>query len=103
MRGSGGVSTGAGPDPQTADRRGEIDILVGLSEVYRRYHREAPAIAAIEQALAMARELGDRAARRAASPTGSISDPPGMASLSKRRPMPRRRYAWPGRLATRSC
>jgi tetratricopeptide (TPR) repeat protein len=46
---------------QTADRQGEIDILVGLSEVYRRDHREAPAIAAIEQALAMARELGDRA------------------------------------------
>ena len=46
---------------QTADRRGEIDILVGLSELYRRYHREAPAIATIEQALAMARELGDRA------------------------------------------
>jgi class 3 adenylate cyclase/tetratricopeptide (TPR) repeat protein len=46
---------------QTADRQGEIDLLVGLSEVYRREHREAPAIAAIEQALAMARELGDRA------------------------------------------
>jgi class 3 adenylate cyclase/tetratricopeptide (TPR) repeat protein len=46
---------------QTADRRGEIDILVGLSAMYRRSHREAPAIAAIEQALAMARELGDRA------------------------------------------
>jgi tetratricopeptide (TPR) repeat protein len=46
---------------QTADRRGEIDILVALSLVYRRYHREAPAIAAIEQALAMARELGDQA------------------------------------------
>jgi hypothetical protein len=29
--------------------------------VYRRGHREAPAIAAIEQGLAMARELGDRA------------------------------------------
>jgi class 3 adenylate cyclase/tetratricopeptide (TPR) repeat protein len=46
---------------QTADRRGEIDILVELSEVYRRYHRAEPAIAGIEQALAMARELGDRA------------------------------------------
>jgi class 3 adenylate cyclase/tetratricopeptide (TPR) repeat protein len=46
---------------QTEDRRGEIDIRVGLSEVYRRDHREEPAIAAIEQALAMARELGDRA------------------------------------------
>jgi tetratricopeptide (TPR) repeat protein len=34
---------------------------VELSEVYRRGHREAPAIAAIEQALAMARALGDRA------------------------------------------
>jgi len=46
---------------QTADRRGEIDILVGLSWLYRRYHREAPAIAAVERALAMARELDDRA------------------------------------------
>ena len=46
---------------QTADRRGEINILAALSLVYRRYHREAPAIASIEQALAMARELGDRA------------------------------------------
>ena len=27
---------------QTADRRSEIDILVGLSQVYRRSHREAP-------------------------------------------------------------
>jgi class 3 adenylate cyclase/tetratricopeptide (TPR) repeat protein len=46
---------------QTADRQGEIDILIGLSEGYRRDHREAPAIAAIEQALALARELGDQA------------------------------------------
>jgi class 3 adenylate cyclase/tetratricopeptide (TPR) repeat protein len=46
---------------QTADRRGEIDLLAALSLVYRRYHREAPAVASIEQALAMARELGDRA------------------------------------------
>jgi tetratricopeptide (TPR) repeat protein len=46
---------------QTEDRRGEIDIRVGLSEVYRRDHRETPALAAIEQALTMARALGDRA------------------------------------------
>jgi tetratricopeptide (TPR) repeat protein len=46
---------------QTADRRGEVDILFGLCEVYRRSHREEPAIVSIEQALAMARELGDRA------------------------------------------
>jgi tetratricopeptide (TPR) repeat protein len=46
---------------QTADRRGDINILVGLSRVYIRSHREAPAVASIEQALAMARELGDRA------------------------------------------
>ena len=46
---------------QTADRQGEIAILVALSEVYRRDHREAPAIAAIEQALALARALGDQA------------------------------------------
>jgi class 3 adenylate cyclase/tetratricopeptide (TPR) repeat protein len=46
---------------QTADRRGEIDILVGLSNVYFSSHREAPAIATIEQALVLVRELGDRA------------------------------------------
>ena len=46
---------------QTADRRGEIDILVGLGGMYVRYHREGPATATIEQALVMARELGDRA------------------------------------------
>jgi tetratricopeptide (TPR) repeat protein len=46
---------------QTADQQGEIDVLVGLSAMYRRSHREAPAVATIEQALAMARELDDRA------------------------------------------
>jgi class 3 adenylate cyclase/tetratricopeptide (TPR) repeat protein len=46
---------------QTADRHGEIAILAELSEVYRRAHRDAPAVAAIEQALALARALGDRA------------------------------------------
>jgi tetratricopeptide (TPR) repeat protein len=46
---------------QTADRHGEIALLAELSEVYRREHRDAPAVAAIEQALAMARALGDRA------------------------------------------
>jgi len=46
---------------QTADRHGEIALLVAVSEVYRRDHREAAAVAAIEQALALARVLGDRA------------------------------------------
>jgi tetratricopeptide (TPR) repeat protein len=46
---------------QTADRQDEIALLVELSEVYRREHREAPAIVAIEQALARARALGDQA------------------------------------------
>ena len=46
---------------QTADRQGEIDILVGLSEVYRRDHREAPAIAAIEQGLALTQGHPDQA------------------------------------------
>src|SRR5215813_6898733 len=32
---------------QTADRRGEIDLLAALSLVYRMYHRETPAIASI--------------------------------------------------------
>jgi tetratricopeptide (TPR) repeat protein len=46
---------------QTADRRGEIDILAGLTRVYDSSHREAPANATNEQALVLARELGDRA------------------------------------------
>jgi class 3 adenylate cyclase/tetratricopeptide (TPR) repeat protein len=46
---------------QTADRRGEIDLLVGLCGAYIRSHQRDPALAAIEPALAMARELGDRA------------------------------------------
>jgi tetratricopeptide (TPR) repeat protein len=46
---------------ETADRRGEIDLLVGLCGAYIRSHHRDPALAAIEQALAMTRELGDRA------------------------------------------
>jgi tetratricopeptide (TPR) repeat protein len=46
---------------QAGDRRGEIDILVGLSGVYNSAHREEPATAYSEQALTMARELNDRA------------------------------------------
>jgi class 3 adenylate cyclase/tetratricopeptide (TPR) repeat protein len=46
---------------QTADRRGEIDLLVGLCGAYIRSHQRDPALAAIEPALAMTRELGDRA------------------------------------------
>jgi class 3 adenylate cyclase/tetratricopeptide (TPR) repeat protein len=46
---------------RTADRRGEIDILVRLSVAYKRFPREAPVITTIEQALAMARDLDDRA------------------------------------------
>src|SRR5262245_12811877 len=45
---------------QTADRRGEIDILVGLCGAYIRSHNRDPALEAIEQALAMTRELSDR-------------------------------------------
>jgi class 3 adenylate cyclase/tetratricopeptide (TPR) repeat protein len=46
---------------QTADRRGEIDLLVGLCGAYIRSHQRDPALVAIEQALAITRELGDRA------------------------------------------
>jgi class 3 adenylate cyclase/tetratricopeptide (TPR) repeat protein len=46
---------------QTVDRRGETDILVELTRVYDVSHREAPASATNEQALVLARELGDRA------------------------------------------
>ncbi len=43
------------------DRRGEIEVLVGLSNVYNYYHRGEPAIDYNEQALTIARELEDRA------------------------------------------
>jgi class 3 adenylate cyclase/tetratricopeptide (TPR) repeat protein len=46
---------------QTADRRGEIDILVGLCGAYIRAHDRDPALVSIEQALAMTRALRDRA------------------------------------------
>ena len=48
---------------QVGDRRGEIEILVGLSHVYNWYHRPEPALAYNDQALAMARELGDQASQ----------------------------------------
>ncbi|MBI4245679.1 MAG: tetratricopeptide repeat protein, partial [Candidatus Rokubacteria bacterium] len=46
---------------RTGDRRREIEILVGLSGVYNWYHRPKPALEYNEQALALARELDDRA------------------------------------------
>jgi tetratricopeptide (TPR) repeat protein len=46
---------------QTADRRSEIDILARLSVAYKRSPQEALVLTTIEQALAMARDLGDRA------------------------------------------
>ena len=48
---------------QVGDRRGEIEILAGLSHVYTWYHRPEPALAYNDQALAMARELGDQASQ----------------------------------------
>jgi class 3 adenylate cyclase/tetratricopeptide (TPR) repeat protein len=45
---------------QVGDRRSEIEILVALTYVYHFYHRGDPAIATIEQALAIAQELDDR-------------------------------------------
>jgi class 3 adenylate cyclase/tetratricopeptide (TPR) repeat protein len=48
---------------QVGDRRGEIEILAGLSHVYNWYHRPEPALAYNDQALAMARELGDQASQ----------------------------------------
>jgi len=50
---------------QAGDRRHEIEILVGLSNLYNWYHRQEPAMAYNDQALAMARELGDQAAQAA--------------------------------------
>ncbi len=46
---------------RAGDRRREIEVLVGLSGVYNYWHRGEPAIEYNEQALAIARELEDRA------------------------------------------
>jgi class 3 adenylate cyclase/tetratricopeptide (TPR) repeat protein len=46
---------------QVGDRRSEMDMLVALSSVYHFYHRPEPALERIDDALAMARELDDRA------------------------------------------
>ncbi|MFQ5897200.1 MAG: adenylate/guanylate cyclase domain-containing protein [Candidatus Methylomirabilia bacterium] len=46
---------------RVGDRPREIEILVALSGVYTFYHRPEPAMEYNEQALAIARELGDRA------------------------------------------
>jgi class 3 adenylate cyclase/tetratricopeptide (TPR) repeat protein len=48
---------------QVGDRWGEIEILAGLSNVYNFNHRPEPAMAYNDQALAMARELGDQASQ----------------------------------------
>jgi tetratricopeptide (TPR) repeat protein len=48
---------------RVGDRRHEIEILAGLSNMYIFYHRAEPAMASIEQALAMARELDDQASQ----------------------------------------
>ncbi|HSF30305.1 MAG TPA: hypothetical protein VLK82_07520 [Candidatus Tectomicrobia bacterium] len=43
------------------DRRGELEVLVGLSTVYNQYHRAEQAMEYNDHALAIARELDDRA------------------------------------------
>jgi class 3 adenylate cyclase/tetratricopeptide (TPR) repeat protein len=48
---------------QSGDRWREIAILAGLSNVYNFHHHPEPAMAYNDQALAMARELGDQAAQ----------------------------------------
>jgi class 3 adenylate cyclase/tetratricopeptide (TPR) repeat protein len=46
---------------QAGDRRGEVEMLLGLSLTYNLYHRGEEALAHAEQALGLARQLGDRA------------------------------------------
>ena len=46
---------------QAGDRRGEVDSLVGLAQVYNYWHRPEPALRWIDQALQLARELDERA------------------------------------------
>jgi class 3 adenylate cyclase/tetratricopeptide (TPR) repeat protein len=48
---------------RVGDRRREIEILAGLSNVYNLYHRPEPAMAYNDQALVLARELGYQAAQ----------------------------------------
>jgi class 3 adenylate cyclase/tetratricopeptide (TPR) repeat protein len=48
---------------RVGDRRREIEILAGLSNLYNFYHRPEPAMAYNDQALALSRELGDQAAQ----------------------------------------
>jgi class 3 adenylate cyclase/tetratricopeptide (TPR) repeat protein len=45
---------------QANDQRGEVDILIGLSWVHYNAHREEPAAAYNEQAMALARQLDDK-------------------------------------------
>jgi class 3 adenylate cyclase/tetratricopeptide (TPR) repeat protein len=45
---------------QAGERRGEVEALLGLSNVYNFAHQGDPAMASIEQALAIAKELADR-------------------------------------------
>jgi tetratricopeptide (TPR) repeat protein len=47
------------------DRRREIELLAGLSTVYTLYHRPELAMTYSDQALALARELGDQASQAA--------------------------------------
>jgi class 3 adenylate cyclase/tetratricopeptide (TPR) repeat protein len=46
---------------QVGDRRREMEILAGLSMIHNWYHRPGPALEYGDQALAIARELDDRA------------------------------------------
>jgi tetratricopeptide (TPR) repeat protein len=46
---------------QVGDRRREMEILAGLSTIHNWYHRPEPALEYGDQALAIARELDDRA------------------------------------------
>jgi class 3 adenylate cyclase/tetratricopeptide (TPR) repeat protein len=46
---------------QIGDRRAEVEILIGLADVYYVYHRPDQALASNQEAGAIARELGDAA------------------------------------------
>ncbi len=48
---------------RAGNRQQEIEILIGLSQVYNWWHRPEPALKYSEQALTIARELGDRASQ----------------------------------------
>ncbi len=50
---------------QTGNRKQEVEILMGLGFAYSFYHKPEPALEAVDEALAIAREIDDRSSQAA--------------------------------------